>query len=101
MVLRNAELSQELLTVKKTLQDERLALEKEIKGRIEAENIQQQKCDQLQESCDKLREEVYFIQLYHQSKYSLPFYAPSTPEHDQKVKMCAINVQSERNVLKR
>ena len=87
MVLRIAELSQELLTVKITLQDERLALEKEIKGRIEAENIQQQKCDQLQESCDKLREEVYFTQLYHKSKYSLPFYAPSTPEHDQKVKM--------------
>ena len=65
MVLRNAEISKELLTVKKTLEDERLALEKEIKGRIEAENIQQQKCNQLQESCDSLREEVYFIQLYH------------------------------------
>ena len=101
MMLRNAELSQELLTVKKTLQDERLALEKEIKERIETEDIQRQKCDQLQESCDKLREEVYFIQLYHQSKYNLPLYAPSTPEHDQKVKMCAINVQSERNVLMR
>ena len=65
MVLRNAELSKELLTVKKTLEDERLALENEIKGRIEAENIQQQKCNQLQESCDSLREEVYFIHFYH------------------------------------
>ena len=65
MMLRNAELSQELLTVKKTLQDEKFAFEKEIKRRIEAENIQQQKCDQLQESCGRLREEVYCIQLYH------------------------------------
>ena len=89
MVLRNAELSQELLTVKKTLDDERLALEKEIKGRIEAENIQQQKCDQLQESCDKLREKVHFIHLYHKSNYSLLFHAPSTLEHDQKVKICS------------
>ena len=61
LMLRNAELSQELRTVKKTLEDEKLVLEEDIKGRIEAENIQQQKCDQLQESCDKLREEVHFI----------------------------------------
>ena len=101
MMLRNAELSQELLTVKKTLEDEKFALEKDIKGRIEAENIQQQKCDQLQASCDRLSEKVFFIQLYHQSKYILPLYAPSTPKHDHKVKMCAINVQSEQNVLKR
>ena len=60
-MLRNAELSQELRTVKKTLEDEKLVLEEDIKGRIEAENIQQQKCDQLQESCDRLREEVHFI----------------------------------------
>ena len=57
-MLRNAELSQELRTVKKTLEDEKSALEEDIKGRIEAENLLQQKCDQLQESCDKMRQEV-------------------------------------------
>ena len=62
LMLRNAELSQELRTVKKTLEDEKLVLEEDIKGRIESENIQQQKCDKLQESCDRLREEVQFIQ---------------------------------------
>ena len=62
LMLRNEEISQELQTVMKTLEDEKLALEKDINGRIETENIQRQKYDQLQESCDKLREEVHFIQ---------------------------------------
>ena len=61
LMLRNEEISQELQTVMKTLEDEKLALEKDINGRIETENIQRQKYDQLQESCDKLREEVHFI----------------------------------------
>ena len=62
LMLRNEELSQELQTVIKTLEDEKLALEKDINGRMEIENIQRQKYDQLQESCDKLKEEVHFIQ---------------------------------------
>ena len=62
LMLRNVQLSQELQTVKKILDDEKLALEKDINRRMEAENIQRQKYDQLQESCDKLREEVHFIQ---------------------------------------
>ena len=62
LMLRNSELSQELQTVKKILEDEKSALEKDINGRMETENIQRQKYDQLQESCDKLRKEVHFIQ---------------------------------------
>ena len=62
LMLRNVQLSQELQTVKKILEDEKLALEKDINRRMEVENIQLQKYDQLQESCDKLRKEVHFIQ---------------------------------------
>ena len=62
LMLRNKELSQELQTVMKTLEDEKLALEKDINGRIDTENIQRHKYDQLQERCDKLAEEVHFIQ---------------------------------------
>ena len=62
LMLRNKELSQELQTVMKTLEKEKLALEKSINGGIVTENIQRQKYDQLQESCDKLAEESHFIQ---------------------------------------
>ena len=62
LMLRNVQLSQELQTVIKTFEDEKLALEKDINRRMETENIQRQKYDQLQGSCDKLRKEVHFIQ---------------------------------------
>lgn len=57
LMLRNAELSQELRTVKKSLEDEKSALEEDIKTRIEAENVLRQNCDQLQNTCDTMRQE--------------------------------------------
>ena len=64
-MLRNAELSQELQTVRKTLEDEKSTLEEDIRSRVETENILRQNCDQLTDTCDKLREEVLKRVLSH------------------------------------
>ena len=64
-MLRNAELSQELQTVRKTLEDEKSALEEDIRSRVETENVLRQNCDQLTDTCDKLREEVLKRVLSH------------------------------------
>ena len=57
-MLRNAELSQELQTVRKSLEDDKTALEDDIRSRVETENMLKQRCDQLTTDCDRLREEV-------------------------------------------
>lgn len=54
--------------MKKTLEDEKSFLEEDIKTRAETEDELRQKCDQLTDTCDKLRGEVLhnlFIMLLH------------------------------------
>ena len=73
LMLRNAELSQELRTVKKSLEDEKSALEEDIKTRIEAENVLRQNCDQLQNTCDTMRQEVISTDYAQTNRVNVPF----------------------------